>query len=405
MEKLKVCIFTETYYPVIGGGETQARMLAEGLIAHSFDVIVLTRRSDPLLKKIEQFGEITVYRLPPAGKAHLKKWGLLITGLPKLIKLHQHYDLIFVSGFRIIGVVAVLMSKLLGKTCILKADSLGEMSGDFFEAGLTKVGLGPSSLPFRVFLFLRNKILNRANAFVAISSEITMELQNYGVPLEIIHQIPNSVDANRFHPVDETKKHKLRRKLELPDEAKLVTFTGRLVSYKGLPLLLRVWQKIQSEHAHITLLLIGSGGLDIHNCEAELHQYVSANGLQGSVRFTGSVQNVHEYLQASDIFVFPTENEAFGISLIEAMACGLPAVSTDVGGVKDIIQHQQNGLVVSVGDNHQLYQALTTLITDTALSSYLGYQAWQTVQERYTTDKVIQEYIELFKPISKQFLR
>ena len=89
---------------------------------------------------------------------------------------------------------------------------------------------------------------------------------------------------------------------------------------------MRVWLEVQRQHPNVKLLVVGAGGLDIHNCEAELKAYVIANGLQDSVHFTGSVENVHEYLQVADIFVFPTENEAFGISLIEAMACGLPAI-------------------------------------------------------------------------------
>ena len=149
----------------------------------------------------------------------------------------------------------------------------------------------------------------------------------------------------------------------------------------------------------MTLLLVGSGGLDIHNCEAELKAYISANSLQDSVHFAGDVRNVHEYLQASDIFVFPTENEAFGISLIEAMACGLPIISTAIGGIKDIIQHRHNGLVVQPGNFQQLHDALDTIITDTTLATCLGRAAWQTVLDRYSTETVTPKYVELFTKV------
>jgi glycosyltransferase involved in cell wall biosynthesis len=397
MSALKICICTETYYPDVGGGEKQAQALAEGLAANGFDVIVLTRRSDPLFKKFEQIGNIEVYRLPPVGSEHFKKWGLLVAILAALIKLRRQYDLIFVSGFRVLGIAAVLISKLFGKPCILKADSLGEMSGDFFADGLAKFGLFTSSFPFKLFLRLRNKILKRANAFVAISSEVSAELAAYGINQQIIQAIPNGVDTSEFQPAGCGKKHQLRHKLHLPAHAVIVTYTGRLVSYKGLPLLLRVWREIQCKHNHAKLLLIGSGGLDIHNCEAELKTYVKENNLQNTVQFIGNVQNVNEYLQASDIFVFPTENEAFGISLIEAMSCGLPAIATPVGGVKDILQDKHNGLLVKKGDFRQLYKALDTLLTDAVLSSSLGKSAWQTVKEMYSAEIVTQKYIELFR--------
>jgi glycosyltransferase involved in cell wall biosynthesis len=396
----QVCILTETYYPVVGGGETQARALAEGLVANGDAVIVLTRRSDASFKKVERYGKVTVYRLPPVGSEHFKKWGLLFTSFLALIKLRRQYELIFVSGFRVVGLSAALISKLYGKVCILKADSLGEMSGDFFRDGLAKVGLRPSSFLFRTFLGLRDRVLRWADAFVAISSEVAMELVDHGVNPETIQMIPNSVDTRRFRPVSLYERQALRRKLSLPEQDRIVIFTGRLVSYKGLPLLLQVWRNIQRQHGQVRLLLIGSGGLDLHNCEAELKAYVSTNGLRDTIHFTGSVLEVEEYLQASDIFVFPTESEAFGISLIEAMACGLPVISTSVGGVKDILEHSKNGLVVEAGNFQQLYEALDTLITDTTLAASLGQAARQTALVRYTADMITQKYIELFRRIS-----
>jgi len=398
----KVCIFTETYYPEIGGGERQAQSLSEALIDYGFQAFVLTRRSHPSFKRVEQLRGIKVYRLPPSGSARAKKWCLLLTSLPALIQLRRQFDLIFVSGFRIIGVPAVLVTKLLRKVCILKADSLGEMSGDYFLAGLAKTGLGRSSLPFRITLPLRNALLKQADIFVAISEEIATELVTNGIDPNNIKIIPNSVDTNRFHPVSFHEKLELRRKLGLPSEGKIFIFTGRLVTYKGLPLLLRVWKEIHCIHPDINLLIVGDGGFDIHNCEVDLKEYVRKNELSDCIRFIGSVHNVHEYLQASDVFVFPTENEAFGISLIEAMACGLPCISTTVGGLKDILEHLQNGLVVEAGDFQQLYLALERLITDSTLAVRLGEAGRQTVEERYSMEIISQKYMNLFQKLASQ---
>ena len=186
-----------------------------------------------------------------------------------------------------------------------------------------------------------------------------------------------------------------------PREGKIVVYTGRLVSYKGLPLLLQVWQRLQEELPGLQLVLVGEGGLDIHNCEAELRGYVSAHTMAASVIFTGGVSNVHDYLQAADIFVLPTENEAFGISLIEAMACGLPVVSTAVGGVKDILQPGVNGLVVEPADFEQLFQALHTLLTDEALAGSLGSAALQAARERYGTAAVVGRFADLFTRVKE----
>jgi glycosyltransferase involved in cell wall biosynthesis len=399
LKATRVCILTETYYPVVGGGETQARMLARDLPDFGIVTFVLTRRSDIAYKAVEQVDGVTVFRLPPAGSWHFKKWGLLLTAPPRLLRSRRQYDLLFVSGFRILGLAAVISAKLLGKKCVLKADSLGEMSGEFFAAGLAKHGLRPSNWFFRFFLSIRNYILRRADAFIAISSIIADELTQNGVNQAAVHHIPNSVDVTQFHPVDSAEKSAIRERLDLEQEAIYVIYTGRLVSYKGLPLLVRVWRETAMAHKNARLLLVGTGGLDIHNCEEELRLFVVENALENSVMFTGAVENVADYLKAADIFVFPTENEAFGISLIEAMACGLPAVSTTVGGLRDIIKHERNGLEIEPRDSEQLLAALERLLSRSDLADDLGKAGSRFVQENYSVQRIVARYAGLFSEL------
>ncbi len=386
---------TETYYPVVGGGETQTQRLAEGLSARGFGVLVLTRRSDPALAKSEHFGAVEIGRLPPAGGGHLMKWGLLLTAFLRLLRLRREYDVILVSGYRVLGLPAVLASRLLRIPCVLKADSLGEWSGAFFRDGLARLRLRPTALPMRAFLAVRNRLLQQADAFVAISSPVYAELAAGGVNPEHVHRLPNSVDTSQFCPVDRADKVKLRARLCLPAAATIVTYAGRLVSYKGLPLLAHVWREIRHQHPNALLVLVGAGGLDLHNCEAELRALVSANDLQESVLFAGDVRNVHEYLQASDLFVLPTEREAFGIALIEAMACGLPVIATATGGLIDIVDDRQNGLLIPVTDFRALFDALHQLMSDPALAARLGQAARRTVCQRYSAEVVTQRYVDL----------
>ena len=391
-----ICLITETYFPVVGGGETQARALAEGLVARRYGVLVVTRRSSRSFARREQAGDVSVIRLAPSGNGHYKKWGLLLSVPPTLLSLRANYDVIFVSGFRVVGLAAVLASRLLRKKCVLKADSLGEMSGRFFRAGLKRIGLKHTSPPFRAFLAFRNRVLRQADAFVSISSAITEELLRGGVAASRIHEIPNGVPIDRFSPADDFDKALLRKRMQISPEQRVVVYTGRLVSYKGLPLLLEVWREVASRAPNALLVIVGSGGTDIHNCESSLRTYVQAHGLEGSVRFTGAVANVHQYLQAADIFVFPTESEAFGISLVEAMSCGLPAISTRIGGIKDIISDGQNGILVDAGDGQQLGRALGLLLEDRAFADAIGRRARETAVSRYASESVVERYGQLF---------
>jgi glycosyltransferase involved in cell wall biosynthesis len=396
----KVCIFTETYYPEVGGGEVQAQSLAAGLADAGIPAIVLTRRTNASQKKVEQIGQATVFRLSPVGEKHWMKWGLIFTGLAALVHLRRHYDLVFVSGYRVIGIPAVLVKVLLGKRCILKADSNGEISGAFFKDGLSQLGMGTGSFLFKLFLLARNRLIRGADGFVAITSEIAAELAESKVSPNQIHNIPNFTETSRFHPLSSTEKQAIRTRLGFSPDDLLVIYTGRLVSYKGLPLLLKVWNSLSEKHMQVRLLLLGAGSLDIHNCELDLHRFVEMNGLEHRVTFMGVVENVHEYLQASDLFVLPSEKEAFSISLIEAMACGLAVIATTVGGAKDVLRDGENGLSIRAGDFDQLYNALDALLSDPDRRRALAAEAIRTINQHYSREVVLRAYMDLFQQVT-----
>ncbi|MEI6808379.1 MAG: glycosyltransferase family 4 protein [bacterium] len=395
-----ICFLIEGYCPIVGGTQTQTRLLADNLVARGFKVTVVTRRSEASFPAEEIVGGARVVRVAPAGDGQRKRWWMLFTVTPKLLALHREYNVIFVTGFRTIGVSAVIACMLAGKKCVLRAVSAGEMSGEFFGPGLVRMGLKTTSLPIRALLAIRNAFLKRADAFIAQSSEIARELASCGVLPERVRIIPNGVDTGIFHPVMQPDKAELRKKLNLPADRLLVIYTGRIVTYKGLPLLLKVWKEIAELRADADLLLAGSESNDLCDCMVELREFVDKNGLRDRVRFLGSVPNVDEYLKASDVFVLPTENEVFSNSAIEAMACGLPVVCTPVGGFKDVVKHGVNGMIVEVGDHRGLSNALECLLGNAALRKSLGDAALATVQERYSKQIVALAYARLFDELA-----
>jgi glycosyltransferase involved in cell wall biosynthesis len=140
---------------------------------------------------------------------------------------------------------------------------------------------------------------------------------------------------------------------------------------------------------------VGEGGHDIFNCEQALRDSVAAAGLADSVTFAGAVDNVVDYLQASDVFLFPTENEAFGISIIEGMAVGLPTISTLVGGVRDIVVAGETGLTMPVQDVAALTAALTALAQDQDRRDQMGRAARLRVEACFTQRVLGEASIEL----------
>jgi glycosyltransferase involved in cell wall biosynthesis len=304
---MRIALLTETYAPVVGGGETQARLLAEGLATLGHRLAVVTRRTPPSLPRREDVAGVRVVRLGPGGSHHLAKWGLGAVVPFGAWSLLRGADAVLVSGFRVLGMPARGLSLLGGAPVVLKADNNGELSGGFFARGLARHGLAADGVIVRAALRARNRLLRGAQAWVAISADIAAEYRAHGVPEDRIHRIPNGFDPRRFRPADATERARLRRELDLPADARILAYTGRLVSYKGLPGLLDAWRSVVREHPRALLLMVGEGGLDIHACEQALRAYVDRHGLARNVLFTGAVSDVERYLRAADGFVLPSE--------------------------------------------------------------------------------------------------
>jgi glycosyltransferase involved in cell wall biosynthesis len=399
----KICMLLEQFHPHVGGVQVHSRYLAEQLIESGIRVFVVTRQVTAQLSKSESVGGIPVYRIPPKGLGCFKRWLMIIPSLALLIKMRKQYDIIYVPFFRILGIPAVLVSKIFHKACVLRAGGQGELSGEIFNQGLKELKLRHSSLTVKSFLRIRNWLIKKADRFVSISSDITLEYISNGVDCRKIKYIPHGVDTGRFHPVSYEEKLNLRHKLGLPASKTIVAFVGRLVSTKGLPLLIRVWKDIVSIHSDAYLVLVGSGDYGAYNYESELRDFVQTQALDGSVYFAGKVENVQRYFQASDIFVLPSETEGFGIALIEAMACGLPVVVTPTSGPKDIVKNGENGIHIT--NFQELYIALDSLLMNRFLADSLGQAARKTILERYELKKMVNEYTELFSSLNNSYIQ
>jgi glycosyltransferase involved in cell wall biosynthesis len=165
-----------------------------------------------------------------------------------------------------------------------------------------------------------------------------------------------------------------------------------------LALLLDAWEAVCRDRGDAWLVLVGSGTADIYSCEAELWERAEKGAVRGRVIFTGAVDDVHRYLRASDAFVFPTEEEAFGISLLEAMACGLPCVATRVGAIPEFAS-DGTALLVPPGDRAALVAAIRRVLDRPGLRARLGRAARERAQS-FSVDAVADAYGELFVRLS-----
>jgi glycosyltransferase involved in cell wall biosynthesis len=377
------------------------------------EVFILTRQIEPDSASYESVGNVSVTRFPPHGHLQGRGWKapgvnilLIVRAIYLLIKNAHRYDIIKVSGFKIFSIPAVLVSKIARKKCVIKTEAIAELRDDVDVESLRRKNLSFLLRPLRSALLglhrgLLRTVVRRADCIVAISSEIRRELTGFGVHPEKIRSIPNGIDLDRFCPVPLDKKLGIRQRLSLPTGKIILIYTGRLIRSKGLLLLLQIWKELVKRHENVHLVLAGTGKGSHDSCEVELRAYVRLNELTESVLFTGEVSNVHEYLQASDVFVFPTEHEGFSLSLVEALACGLPSVVTSVGAAPELIENHKNGILINPKDGQELKKAIEWLLHHK--------DTWAKMQENarkrsteYSMEAVADRYHELFLELHKR---
>jgi glycosyltransferase involved in cell wall biosynthesis len=134
--------------------------------------------------------------------------------------------------------------------------------------------------------------------------------------------------------------------------------------------------------------------------ESALKADVEGRGLASRVMFTGRVENVEEYLRASDVFAFPSVFEALGLSLIEASATGLPCVGCRTGGIVDVIEDGVSGLLVAAGDVAALREALQRLAVDPERRAAMGSQGRAAALARFDLRASVEAYRALFEELS-----
>lgn len=395
----RICLLTNSFYPRIGGGETHALLLCREWQKRGVPVFVMTRRITPDLAPVEDLDGLTIRRLPPSGFRRFGKYLMTVPTYSELRKRSHEYDVVYVCGLRVAGIPAVLAARRTGKVCVLRAESRGELSGGFIwnspDSTVRSTGLKPL---IRLYLRWRNRLLLKAPAFVSISRDIRAEFLQEGVPESKVRLIQNGIDTSRFEPASPELRRQRRKELGLPEQTTFV-YTGKLNKGKGLDLLLRVWKNLAAERKDAHLVLVGGGGGQFLSCELALKALVLKFGLQSRVTFAGFQSDVHAYLQAADVFLFPSENEALSIALLEALSCELPCLASDISGNRDIVEDGLSGRLLPVGDEAAWLDGLRDFLANPARAAALGQQGRRTVMERFSIGRVAEQHLDLFRSL------
>jgi glycosyltransferase involved in cell wall biosynthesis len=202
--------------------------------------------------------------------------------------------------------------------------------------------------------------------------------------------IPNGIPTDEYAP-DPNRRRRWRERHGLEPEAIVLTHVGRFAPPKNHALLIEAFAQVRT-HTPLYLLLVGGGEL-----EDAVRQQVVELGLQERVRFLGVRADVPAILNASDLFVLSSRWEGNPLSVMEAMAAGLPVVSTAVGGVPELVREGETGLLVPSGDAAALARALQALVDDPARREAMGKAARQHAITHFDIRHTVRQYETLYE--------
>ena len=226
---------------------------------------------------------------------------------------------------------------------------------------------------------------------VAIADEVRVTIQRvYGYPDPPL--IPNGIPTDEYAP-DPDIRAQWRQAHAIEPHATVLTHIGRFAVQKNHALLIEAFAQVRAD-APLYLLLVGGGEL-----ENAVREQVAGLGLQSRVRFLGIRADVADILRASDVFVLSSRWEGNPMSVMEAMAAGLPVVSTTVGGVPELVQEGATGLLVPLEDAGALAQALQALVDDPVRRQAMGAAARQHAIAHFDIRHTVRGYEQLYESL------
>ncbi|MEO7803684.1 MAG: glycosyltransferase [Actinomycetota bacterium] len=358
-------VFKDYYPPTRGGIEQHIHDVVHSM--PGFDSAVLTSsRSRKLV--VEDDGGVRIIRTPelfrPASTPITAAWAKMLRGCSADL-MHFH------------------MPNPFGEMAYLASRSKVPMIATHHAPIVGRRALLPFFAPFH------RRFLERASALVVGSERLLENSPLLGPVRDKTVVIPYGVDPKEW-AVTPTLTETLKERYDGP----IVLFLGRLAYYKGIDLLIEAMRDIQA-----TCLIVGDGPL-----RKDLEDLTERLALSGKVRFVGEIPDEDRgaYYHAADVFVLPSTSEAetFGISMLEAMACGTPAISTEVGtGTSWLNQDDQTGLVVSPREPRALTDAIKTILGDKTRRHEMGHAAQARVQHQFTKAQMLESLASLYRSI------
>ena len=326
---------------------------------------------------------------------HLARLGTRLGVL--LFGMRHEFDILHAVGAASwSSLLSIPVAKALHKPVILEMAELG--ADDPLTQNKRSRTPGQQVFPHRT---LRYSLFLKADAYVSISHGLSEAYRQAGLPESKLFQIPYGVDMDQLKPPTDQEKRELRDKLGLDQGDDVILFVGRITPRKGVRQLIAAYKRVSETLPETRLLIVGPNMPPDPEFMQAVRDDINELKLSEQVKLAGidkMVDNVADYMRASDIFCLPSEREGLGLVNIEAMACGLPVVVSRLEGVTtEFIQPERDGFLVPVGDVAGLADTLKRLLGDVSLRQRVGKAARERVLQEFSLDRYYRRHLELYE--------
>ncbi len=246
---------------------------------------------------------------------------------------------------------------------------------------ITLVGIMPSYYEITRFSIEKSDAVTAVSEFLRRETVREFRIER---PIEVIH---NFVDTELFRP----KASCAARTRLSPNGEKVLMHISNFRKVKNLPVLLQVFNDVQ-KHIPARLALVGDGP------EREsVERQAEDMGIIDRVDFLGDQEFVAELLPAADVFLLPSQHESFGLAALEAMACGVPVVGSRIGGLPEVIIHEETGYLCDPNDVACMSAIVLGLLRDEDLRLKIGRAARARAEQEFNRDKVVARYVDAYQ--------
>ena len=326
MDQIKIGIVC---YPTFGGSGVVATELGKALAQEGHKVHFITYSQPSRLDFLNEnlfyheveFHSYPLFEYPPYELALASKM-VSVAMNEKLDLLHVHYAIPHAS--------AAYMAKQILKTHGIRVPVVTTLHG----TDITLVGKDASYEPVVTFS------INQSDGVTAVSDDLKKETYQHFKITKDIQVIPNFIDLAKFK---KQKKDHFKKAI-CPNNEVLIVHTSNFRAVKRIPDVVKVFNNIHKE-IPAKLLMIGDGPERAH-----AEQMSRELGISHDVRFLGKLEAVEEVLSVADLFLMPSEKESFGLAALEAMACEVPVISSNTGGIPELNLHGITGYLSNIGD-------------------------------------------------------